>query len=470
MANLNPPTLSAEDRLLVAIATGRLELLPADLPDVAAVCGRIRQHRLEGRCLRHATKIGALPYGPALLRLVEAASAETKAAFDRNSKELTRLAAGFGSGLGVMIKGFSTHLILGDPAALRCGDIDLIVPDGAPLIRTLLDTGFIQTRQAFLHEIGEFTRDGVEFDLQWGFPVPQQPQMLDPGTLLQVVSVSESIHIDAQLAMEMSQLIQLHGIDVRVPRPELAAVIAASHAFMNYANIWSISHREKTWVCLAELADVSELAAHPTFSMATFRKLVEQLRAHAVIGWLDEIWLQLSGKSVFGDLFAPARKTHCCLWWDTWISIEPPVRLLLRQFWYPMDEVFARLRQFADGTLDTPTERAAVAWAADGMPTATVQLSSEGLKLMLQGQRADEATLLRMRIDTGLHAEEIAIKSSPPPGIELSKVGDTVTARISQRKLRSVFSSRSIGIVGLLAEREGEMFAIMVVPLDLGAP
>ncbi len=55
-----------------------------------------------------------------------------------------------------------------------------------------------------------------------------------------------------------------HGIVVA--DANMMILIICSHSFMNYTNIWSISHREKSYIKLGELWDIFDLIKHPSYS------------------------------------------------------------------------------------------------------------------------------------------------------------------------------------------------------------
>ena len=82
------------------------------------------------------------------------------------------------------------------------------------------------------------------------------------------------------------EMLNAHRVDcevaggrVSVPRPELLAIILSAHGFMNFTNVWSISHRDKPYVRLGELADLRDLFTDVRFDPDLFARLVHDLDA-----------------------------------------------------------------------------------------------------------------------------------------------------------------------------------------------
>lgn len=440
--------LNSYDQFLVAVASGRPECLPESICNIDALVERIRDHRLEGRCLRHRQAIEARGYPNYLVAAIEDLSRATQAEFIRNLDALNALTERLRrNSFGVVIKGFSTYLITRDAATLRCGDIDVVLADADPAVTALREQGFEQTRWPFMHELGEYVRDGVEVDLQWGFPVCYYPDGLDlSGAEVQAAGLMQTAHFDADFLWHHSQQIGT----VRVPTPELQALICASHAFMNYVNIWSISHREKAWLRLAELADIVELARGGYLSSDRLRELAASYPLRDVVRWTDRMCGRLFDYAPFAmlrdNLFEGS--FPLCLWWNLWVRAEPRPELLLRDRWYPMREVADAL------------DRAPAAWAApEYMGIYAITVADGEVAVVHPADEPPEA--IRVRIDLGTEAVEVFA------GAEVTVTGDAIAAtsiRAEGRwKLR--FDSRGRGVVAVAVMRAERIVASMAVVL-----
>lgn len=486
--------MDAEDRFLLAVAADRPHLLPSQLPDIDSLTDRIREHRLEGRCRRQARHFEARGYKKMLFDAVNTLCEATQVEYARNRESVEAMAKHMDPEFGVIIKGFSTYLLTGDRATLRCGDIDLIIAESAPVIDYLFKCGFTQTRPPFLHEIGEFTRDGIEFDLQWGFPICRYPDGLNDGRdeWLRASGLMAAEHIDAEFIRANSETVALGDGRIRVPTVELAVLIAASHAFMNYTNIWSISHRRKAWLRLAEFADILDLRLHSAFSPVRFRELVLRLRAEDVVAWADSIWARLSGQALFPDVNLPSPRPSalpCCLWWNLWIRLEPPMPLLLRQAWYPMGNVLQILERSVVGGVRKGSGSGVLGgttllpplWEAEdcrGVYRFLCVFVGNSLKLMLNFERTGHAPRFRIRVDAGVQAEEITadaadgeirISSTPLP-VRASISRSDITVELDFSRLhfgRWNHEGNSSGYVGVAAEESGRIVACTVFPFRL---
>lgn len=481
-------TLEAEDRFLLAVAAHRPDLLPASLSDIDYLTERIREHRLDGRCRRHTSDFKDRGYPKALLDAVDALDAATDRDYLYNQEAVEGIVVRMGSDFGVVIKGFTTHLLTGDRATLRCGDIDVVVADSAPVIDYLLKSGFRQTRAPFLHEVGEFSRDNIEFDIQWGFPVCRYPDDLneDSEQPLRACGLMVTEHIDAEFMRDHSETAALGSVRIRVPTVELAALITASHAFMNYTNIWSISHRRKAWLRLAEFADILDLRLRSTFSIVRFHQLIERFRAQDIIAWANATWDRLVGEPLFPDVSLPlscSSVTPCCLWWNLWIRLEPPSQLLLRESWFPLHAVLRILeRSVLGGPSQCPehTTILRLLWEDPewrGIFRFLYLLVGNSLRLTLDFERAGRAPKFRIRIDVGVHAEEITadaddgkvLTSTTSLVVGASINGAEINLDLDLRRFGSQCCDDAgcIGYVGVAAEKTGRILACTVLPFRL---
>ena len=349
----------ANDAFLLSIATRRPELLPVEVRESEELLARISAHGLIGRCQRLRCEIEARNYPGNLFSGIDDLSHKIELEYSRNLAVLEAASKKIGEGLGVMIKGASSFLLTSDKATLRCGDVDLVVPDGDLAIAHLVSMGFERIRTPFMHEIGELTRDGVELDLQHGFPVTRYPiarsEMGREGVgtwgLAQTCEITFQDLVRTRVAAKVKS-----GL-LWIPSLEMAVLIAASHAFMNYINIWSISHRQKPWIRLCEFADIQEMSTRPNFSWTEFSNLVEHFHASDVVEWTDSIWTRLGGAPLFpGCSRTNTEDFPINLWWNLWSTARPNTGTLLADDWYPLPDL---LKEIDKACLGQSPERSA---------------------------------------------------------------------------------------------------------------
>jgi hypothetical protein len=124
---------------------------------------------------------------------------------------------------------------------------------------------------------------------------------------------------------------------------------------LNYTNVWSISHREKAYVRLGEIADLFDLANHPEFRGEKFLSLVEQFNAGHAVAWAASVARSLFGKNPLpmsstaqldGDL--PGGRFPCCLWWNFWAGLRFGADDLLARRWLDMASL---VKQLGENTL-----------------------------------------------------------------------------------------------------------------------
>ncbi|MDX3025794.1 nucleotidyltransferase family protein [Streptomyces acidiscabies] len=306
--------------------------------DDRVLLGLIGQHALSGRLARR------LPTGPAWLRdrlggPAAAMHADTLAHADAHIRAVDRIVAALGEQQPppVVVKGIATGLLTGDKHLLRCGDIDLVCADGGPLTETLTRLGYERTRPPFLHELGEFTREGVEIDVHAYVPVPGYGAVR--GADLTPPQHAQTWY-QPRRAPSMTPVRHGQLVDgavtvgpVTVPGPCLLAIVLCAHAFLNFTNMWSLSHRAKPYVKLGELADLHALVQHEDFDTTRFLALAEELDAGDAVSWAGWALNALLGRN---PLPVPAATGPFprCLWWDFWARLPIDEEALLLPDWF----------------------------------------------------------------------------------------------------------------------------------------
>ena len=297
-----------------------------------------------------------------------------------NAAAVAELSVALGDARGlVVLKGMAAYQLTRRPELMRRGDVDVLVAGELAVEATLRDLGYRRTRPPFLHELGEFTRGTTEIDLHEFFPVYAYTSGLletdlrpdrHPGTWRQG-SDAAARRVTYYRAMEGAREGRpAETPGVLVPGPELQVVVLCGHAFMNYMNLWSISHRYKPYVRLAELADVRDLVRDSNFDRARFSALVDELDAHDAVSWTAAAGQALLGSSPFPAnvaVEAPAldgSRFPRCVWWRFWAELPVDADTLTDRWWLRMDRVVAALgaaevgwmgdRTGRHGTVDAP--------------------------------------------------------------------------------------------------------------------
>ena len=256
----------------------------------------------------------------------------------------------------IIIKGISTYVLVGHERVMRLGDIDILSNSPRALVDTLIRLGYVQTRPPFMHEIGEYTKGVVEVDIHGNFPVCSFDQSLLEADLVPSANpgVWQQNHRSRQNPISFNDLmLNSHKgntsdvMGITVADPNVLAIIICAHGFMNYINMWSISHREKAYVSLGEVADLFELVRHPKFNIDTFQSIAKNNEATDAIAWASSVTSVLFGKALFAANGDGDRERHRnempqgrfprCLWWGFWADLPAHAEDLTRKWWLSMD-------------------------------------------------------------------------------------------------------------------------------------
>ncbi|MFG2961597.1 nucleotidyltransferase family protein [Streptomyces sp. NPDC048291] len=372
----------------------------------------IGQHALSGRLARR------LPAGPAWLRdrlggPAAAMHADTLALAETHIRAVGRIVAALGEQPPpVLIKGVATGLLTGEKHLLRCGDIDLVCADGGPLIETVTRLGYERTRAPFLHELGEFTREGVEIDVHAYVPVPGYGAVRDADL---TPPEHATTWYQPRRAPSMHPIRHGRLMDggtvavgrVTVPDPCLLAIVLCAHAFLNFTNMWSLSHRAKPYVKLAELADLHALVQHQAFDTQRFLTLAEDLDVWDAARWAGWASTVLLGRNPL-PVFAGTGPFPRCLWWDFWARLPVDEEALLLPDWFDL----AAVAPLLGSRIELDTGRPAPPW------TAEVRRDGDGVTVLISLPERTDAATERGRVDFGASGTEWVLA-----GEQLSAVG-----------------------------------------------
>lgn len=472
-------------------AAGRQEAPPMEgRPDESALLALVDLHALTAR-LGHRLQGTPAPWASGSFRegLADLDLANRRQAA-ANLSAAAQITAIEEAGDPVMIKGLSTSLVTGLAHTLRCGDIDLVTRDGEAATNVLRRLDYQRSRAPFMHEVGEFTRGDTEVDLQSYFPVHSYTGLdrgaLDPdahpGVWVQPAYCPAVGSIDwAVLARHRLDHRLPDGGRVYIPRPELLAIVLCAHAFMNFINVWSISHREKPYVRLGELADLGDLTKDPRFDREVFARLVQDLNAADAVGWAAWAFESLIGPI---DLPATYGAEHPrCLWWSWWANVPVAQGSWLRPDWYDMGQVTRTLGSNPvtltggrSGELDL-NDRGALprqlrlAQDAGAWPVSA-RFDDGGASITLTLPDRPVTPVERVRIDFGSVASEVTLTTVAP---SCRTAGSHLTVDLGhdrgRRALRVCFDPCRVGaslLIGIAAAAaDGQPTSGVLVPIDL---
>lgn len=427
-----------EHEAILKWAAGSAQPLPPRVEfDEAVLIDLVTSHNLPGRFLRRLNNEAPLWATPSLQSALRRMHEETRTRIMEYASAFRELSGRLPAGTrAVIIKGMSTYALSRQEHAMRCGDMDLFSNDNDAVSRILLELGYKQTRGPFLYELAEYRRGAVEIDLHQYYPVyfysptlagadlrpEQHPLAWSQNYQL---GQHEITYDELSRTAVRSDFRETEGVNV--PDPNLLALIICSHAFLNFTNIWSISHREKTCIRLGELADLFDLAAHPSFSPVRFLNLVGHFGGRDAIEWAAHVVTSLFGRNPLpvpvsvrlGDALPDGRFPRC-LWWNFWLDFHIEIDDLLRRYWLDLRSLMTQFRAnilpaVAGRTArystrpDTGSKplRRFLTQAEDASPIPLeleVSKSGRGLRLELRVSAEPEGD--RVRVDFGHVASE----------------------------------------------------------------
>lgn len=494
-------------------AAGSVSPLPPRVEfDEDMLLALVDAHNLSGRFLRRLANQEPPWVTPRLRGSLQDLHSETRSRIIENARAIRELGHRLPPPARVVIiKGMSTYILVRQDHTMRCGDVDVFCNDSAALSQTLTELGYQQTRGPFLYELGEYTKGAVEIDMHAYFPVYSYPPSLSsadmrpdhhPAAWHQSYQLQqrEITYDDLSIDAIRSKSSETEG--VIVPDPNMLALILCSHAFLNYTNMWSISHREKACVRLGEIADLFDLAEHLAFSRARFYQLVNRFGANDAVEWAACIAASLFGKNPLpvpipvrlGDELPDGRFPRC-LWWNFWIDLRSGTDELLQRQWLDMGSLITQLGantllavEGRTGTHSTVNAQSAkrlrrfITQAADKSPVPLnleVSRSEHGVRLDLQVE-TEQGDADRVRVDFGHVASEWihSVGSSQP-----SLVGAPATVSFAERGMgyglawefsrevlgESVLTEREFPLLVGVAKQsqQGGLIASTLVPLNV---
>lgn len=246
-----------------------------------------------------------------------------------------------------VMKGMATFALTGDRASIRTGDIDIVSTMGRELPSVLSRLGFEQTRSAFGHELGEYVRDGVEVDVHDFFPVTSPPaeatkQIANRGRTICAGRAATSRLNALALLSTSRQTDRGEARGISTVGIEAQTAILAAHAFMNYTNVWSISHRAKPYIRLGELLDIELLLSDSSFDHDRFEDLVESTALLPALEFVSATGRALLDRPLVSGIQENAHLPPRCFWWNLWLAHPARIEQLLRKHWFCLDDLLEK--------------------------------------------------------------------------------------------------------------------------------
>lgn len=140
--------------------------------DTGTLLNLVDLHGLTGKFLYRIQREKVSWATPELLYSLKKLQFSTLMKINRNVKALFRLGKKLPKEKEIiLIKGISTYLLTNKEETLRFGDMDILTNDHHTVLKVLLYQGYKQTKAPFMHELGEYSKNGVEFDIHDYFPI-----------------------------------------------------------------------------------------------------------------------------------------------------------------------------------------------------------------------------------------------------------------------------------------------------------
>jgi hypothetical protein len=491
---------------------GSSKQLPNPLEfDEDTLINLVDKHNLSGRFMLKLSNHDAPTFTPKFKEALKDLHYETKRQVMRNINAFRSIKTQLPPSTNIIIiKGVSTYVLVGQEHTMRSGDIDLLSNNTTSLVHTLCGMDYQQTRAPFLHEVGEYTKGSIEVDIHDHFPVYGYTDSLLHADLLpqnnpEIWRQSYAMkhrRITYDDLKKYSYQGNESGIEnVTVADPNILAVIICAHAFMNYTNMWSISHREKAYVRLGEIADLFDLVNHSAFASKYFLKLVKQFQATDAVEWAANISSILFGmnplpihSSAAFDEELPRSRFPRCLWWNFWADLPSGVDELIQKEWLVMDwltkELGANILFSNQGPSKTYStiqhegcqllKRFITQESRPITLTIKISASEKGILIQVNIFSIIQADMVRIRIDFGHIATEWTYSTGDQIQTLIGKhvdvmlnnqgMNDEVNLQYSWETLgQSIRKARKVSVligVGQQSDRDG-LIASTLIPLEL---
>lgn len=196
-----------------------------------------------------------------------------------------------------LLKGFSTHALLGTAQTLRFSqDMDLLASDPEVIYLALREIGFVGNRRT-THEFAKMRRGEMTVDLHQYFPVFAYPFPPARGAAELGGDDFTKTRISAADLHQDIVEVALEGEAITLLSLEAQALILCVHLFRDYTTRLHYLADRTHYVRLNDLADFQDLVRHPEFQPGHFQRLVTQFQAEdavALVLFLEEHFLEVT--------------------------------------------------------------------------------------------------------------------------------------------------------------------------------
>lgn len=301
-----------------------------------------KMHRLSGRLLRRLQRDGAsvppefADHAQRLHILTETETAKRMRLAGRLAEAMR--ASGRDECL-ILLKGCTLYALTGDPLTNRLsGDLDVIVSDLDGLVAVATQIGLVLIRS--LNHLAEYAvmyspDDGV-LELHSRFDVTHIPETtthdsIDPALHGGAWELSQHFRVDYLRHEDFTKFLGESSVlpdGVRPLRPEMAALVSASHMFKNYLRF--PDPLPYATIPLDEIATFADFCALPSFDQERFDGLVAQRGGRTAVNFARALVTDLL-RATPGEQSRNHRLFPSNLWWDgldgggfpVWIDWDP---------------------------------------------------------------------------------------------------------------------------------------------------
>ena len=266
----------------------------------------VRHHRLEGRLL-HRLRLEAQPWaGQSLLDELETRQSAVRRRVNEQIsllKEIHRDYSACGRRV-IVIKGITSHLLLGDPATIRySGDVDILYTDADGMHDTLARLGYEWALPDHVnpHHSPRAFRGNLSVDSYDYIPVPSYSDdtavedldpALHPGVWNQTARPLHNGIRFADVAENSFSNVGTEAEPLIIADPTMTILIACTHLFNDFFS--RMPFRFAT-LPLSTFAEICELSRHPRFDQKRFARLVQRFNASDCVQFTEELLMSYMG-------------------------------------------------------------------------------------------------------------------------------------------------------------------------------
>ncbi len=306
-------------------AGSRVPLESFDSIDSDAILRLVAVHRVTGRMFRRLQRDPQTWADDELVSELASMQSTDEEGVGRQIEVFRELHDAYSSSDRIVmpIKGFAPYILLGDRATIRySGDIDIACSNQEHFLEVLSALGFTRhdAEAVSLHLFSPKSyRDDMVIDAYDFVPVWKYPQETD---LTAYTTEHGAVVFNPKVLPEYGR-IYFHDLirhSVQYPSPELGPLVIPDHTMMVFllcTHIFrdffqALPHPTMPLLKLGTLADLFDLARHPSFVGEAFVKLVEQFDGEDCVLFAGNLLEAYFGQNPLPSL--PARYEHTRLW------------------------------------------------------------------------------------------------------------------------------------------------------------